>query len=321
MNSNRPTVSVIVLSYNRPALLREALAALDAQSYGRVEIILVDNRSPASSEVARIAAEFPAVRLISNDDNLGFTGGMNQGIASASGDYVYLTEDDMTLDRDCILRLIEYAEGRGEEILLSPVLYNRAAGTIRCAGGDVSLGGVFRMKIHGSDEADVGQFARPFDVTYVDGAVIFARTDYMRRLGGFRDDFFMYVDAVELSVRVKKSGGRMTVVPGAKAYHFEPPEGERVPATIQFHKHKNFFALYLLHAPARSLPEFFLRYAVLGAMRSALGRGGDTLPLLRALWWVSRRAPALLGERRRESRVRRARVSRAEAISSGSHAG
>lgn len=320
--SDNPTVSVVVLSYNRPALLREALRSVVEQSHAPHEVILVDNRSPASGEVARLAKEFPAVRLIGNVENLGFTTGMNQGIAAAAGEYVYLTEDDMTLDSDCIGRLVEYAEANRHDGLVSPILYNRASGTIRCAGGEVSLGGVYRTMIHGEGERDVGQFARPFGVTYVDGAVIFARTDYLRRLGGFRDEFFMYVDAVELSVRVAKGGGRMTVVPSAKSYHFEPPEAAPASPEIQFHKYKNFFSLHLLHAPALCLPEFFCRYALLALARASLGLGGDALSLLKALWWISRRAPGLLGERRRESRAPREGVTRGAAgASSDSLAG
>ena len=309
----KPTVSVVVLSYNRPALLREALRALAAQSYAPLEIILVDNRSPASDEVARVAAEFPRVRLIRNNENLGFTGGMNLGIAEATGEFIYLTEDDMTLDPDCLRHLVEYAEGHLDEGLLSPVLYNRAAGTIRCAGGEVSLGGVHRMKIHGEGQRDGGQFPEPFDVTYVDGAVIFARTRFLRKMGGFREEFFMYVDAVDLSLRVAKCGGRMTVVPRAKARHFEPPEGAPPAPGIAFHKYKNFFSLYLLHAPARHLPEFFCRYAALGLLRAVAGRGGDWRALLKALAWTARRAPSLVWERRRGFPASRAETSGARA--------
>src|SRR5947209_6307903 len=107
MSDSGPTVSVVVLSYERPALLREALRSLAAQSYAPREIIVVDNRSTVSDEVARVAAEFPSVRLIRNRENVGYAAGMNRGIAEAACEYVYLTEDDITLDRDCIRRLVE----------------------------------------------------------------------------------------------------------------------------------------------------------------------------------------------------------------------
>jgi len=298
MSNISPTVSVVVLSYERPALLREALRSLAAQSYAPSEIILVDNRSRASEEVARVAAEFPRVMLIRNRENLGYAAGMNRGIKEAACEYVYLTEDDITLERDCIRQLVEYARGCAGDRLVSPLMYDRSAGTIRCAGGEVSLGGVYRRKTYGEGERDAGQYAQPFDVTYVDGACMFARADFLRRAGGFREEFFMYVEAVELCVRVARAGGRMTVVPAAKVYHTEPPPRANHAPEFDFHRYKNLFSLYMLHAPARCLPEFFSRYALLALARAALGRGGDTKMLLKALLWTARRAPSLLKERR-----------------------
>ncbi|MFL6253454.1 MAG: glycosyltransferase family 2 protein [Pyrinomonadaceae bacterium] len=294
-NGAGSTVSVVVLSYDRPALLREALDSIAAQSHTPFEIILVDNHSPSSEEVARVAAGRARVRLVQNPRNLGFAAGMNRGIAEAAGEYVYLTEDDIVLDRDCIRHLVEYGKGAPGFGLLSPVMYNKALGTIRFAGAEVTLGGVYRKKVHGEGETDRGQFREPFDVTNVDGAVIFARTKFLKRLGGFREEFFMYVEAVELCARVSKAGGRMTLVPQAKVYHFEPPPGANTSAEFAFHRLKNFFSLYLLHARARHLPEFFCRYALLGLPRAA--GNGSLRPFLRALFWTARRAPSLLRER------------------------
>ena len=293
----KPSVSVVMLSYNRPALLSEALASLRAQTCEACEVTVVDNPSAASEEVARVVGEFSDFKLVRSRSNLGYAAGMNLGLKLSSGEYTLLTEDDIVLDRDCIRSLVEYAEGDPEMGLAGPVIYNKREGTIRCAGGERSLGGIYRVKIYGEGETDRGQFPRPFDVGYVDGAVVFARTEFLRAVGGFREEFFMYGESVELCERVAKAGARMTTVPGAKVHHFEPPPRANSSSEFSFHRYKNLFSLYLLHAPARHLPEFFARYALLGLLRALAGRGGEVRPLLRALWWSARRAPALLKER------------------------
>jgi GT2 family glycosyltransferase len=288
-------VSVVVLSHDRPELLGAALDSLRAQVYARLEIVVVDNPSPRSEEVARVVARHEGVRLIRNAANLGYTGGMNVGLAAASGVYTLLTEDDIVLDADCVRHLAEYAEADPETGLAGPVIYNKSEGTIRCAAGDFELGGVYRMKIHGEGERDRGQFPRPLRVTYIDGAVMFARTDFWRRLGGFREEFFMYGEAVELCAKAAKTGKRLTLVPRAKVYHFEPRPGANSSPEFAFHRYKNLFLLHILHARARHLPEFFCRYAALGLARAA--RGGHARPFLRALVWTARRTPSLLRER------------------------
>jgi GT2 family glycosyltransferase len=290
------------LSYNRPSLLEESLASLLHQSYPNVEIAVVDNPSPASAQVEKIVSQCPGVKLIRNSHNLGYTGGMNKGIEQATGDYVFLTEDDIVLASDCIERLVEYLDDHGSVDLVSPIIYNKAEKTIRCAGGDFALTAVYRITFYGAGERDTGQFPRPFDVNYIDGATMFARRDFWQRFKGFRAEYFMYVDAVELCARVIKSGKRMSVVPQAKVYHFEPAD-QPMSQEIEFHKIKNFFSLYLLHAPARVLPEFICRYAGINTVRTLLGRNGHRpLTFLKALLWVARKTPALLKERQREYR-------------------
>ncbi|MBA3240163.1 MAG: glycosyltransferase family 2 protein [Acidobacteria bacterium] len=299
MSSASPIVSVIILSYDRPEYLRQALASMRAQSYENLELIVVDNPSPQSGEIAEIVGAHAGARLVQNAANLGYAGGMNRGIERARGHYVYLTEDDIALDADCIRHLVEHMDERASGGLISPIMYNKTAGTIRCAGGEMALGGIYRRRTHGEGQRDRGQFARPFGVTYVDGATMFARAELLRRLGGFREEYFMYVEAVELCARVLRAGEKIEVVPRAKVYHFEPPEGANTSPQFDFHKFKNLFSLYLLHAPARVLPEFFLRYALLTPLRSLAGsRAASTPAMLKALLWIARRAPALLRERR-----------------------
>ena len=73
-------LSIVVVSWNVRELLRACLAALPRDA----EVIVVDNASSDGS-AAMIAAEFPTVRLVANQDNRGFTGGNNQGLALARG--------------------------------------------------------------------------------------------------------------------------------------------------------------------------------------------------------------------------------------------
>ena len=297
LSKEQPLVSVVLLSYNRPALLNESLGSLGHQSYANLDVTVIDNPSEASLEVARVVSQYPTVKLIQTSANLGYTGGMNLGIASALGDYVYLTEDDIVLANDCIQGLVEFMEDSPSAELVAPVIYNKTSGTIRCAGGKLALNGVYSLKIYGQDERDTGQFAEPFYVNYVDGAVMFARRDFWKQFRGFREEYFMYVDAVELCARVAKAGKKMMIVPQAKVYHFEPTTGWS-PNELEFHKIKNFFSLNLLHAPTHKLPEFICRYAIINGVRSLFRRDGRRPGVFfKALLWAVKHTPSLMRER------------------------
>ena len=217
---DNPSVTAVVLSYNRPQYLRESLQALARQTRPASRIVVVDNRSPASEEVAETVAEFAGVEFICNPDNLGFTGGMNVGIAAATGEYVLLIEDDITADADCLAELVRCMEADPRIGLCGATMFNRGDGSIRCAGGELSLGARYGKRILTCERS-----AAPYPVSYLPGALLLARRDDLRRWGGFRDDFFMYYEDDELCLRVLKECRTIVVAPRAKVSHFDPPPG------------------------------------------------------------------------------------------------
>lgn len=300
MSNVQPLVSVIVVGHNRPRLLAEVLDSITAQTYQSLEIIVVDNKSESSDEIAEVVRGYRGVRLIQNSDDRGFTGGANTGFAAARGEYVYLTVDDVIHERDSIEHLVRYAQQEAQPLngLLSGILLNADRRTICSAGGEVSLAPIYRRSYIGSGDQDVGQYVAPFEVSCIDGAMVFSRTSYMRALGGFREEFFMYSDSIELSARVRKAGGRIVIVPQARAYVYDPPHAFKQ-ESMSFHRMKNLYAMYLLHARWRVLPEFFLRYGVIIPLRSMLTSREYVWPLVKAWGWFLFKTPSLLLERAR----------------------
>lgn len=288
-----------MLSYDRPHLLDKALRSIAAQTYPRLEVLVVDNQSASSDRIHEIVSTFRGVRLIANGRNLGFTGGMNQGLAQAAGEYVYLTEDDIELAADCVALLIDHLERHPEIGLAGPVMWNRHSPTIRCAGGHFSMGSIYEMRVTAAGEASLTE-TEPFRTMFLPGAMMAAKTALLRDLGGFRPDFFMYREDVELCTRVMKRGLAIAIVPAARVYHHEPKEAQDS-AVLTFHKHKNLAALYFLHAPLTVLPFYLLRYAVFDGARYALRDKPTRLAWLKAWAWVAVRSPGLLGERMRRS--------------------
>lgn len=271
------------------------MVSITRQTYPACEVVVVDNCSPSSPKIQQLVKSFPAVRLISTDANIGFTGGMNRGLAEARGQYVYLTEDDIELAPDCVEQLIDYLHTHEDVALAGPVMWNMRTPTIRCAGGEFTFGSIFRMSVNGANDEALPT-GEPFPTRFLPGAMIAARTALLRKLGGFHPAFFMYREDIELCARVLEHGLGIAIVPAARVYHHDPPEGPDS-LVLTFHKYKNLGALYLLHAPILTLPMFFLRYAIVDTVRCMLANR-KTLPARLKAWsWVARQSPLLLVER------------------------
>jgi N-acetylglucosaminyl-diphospho-decaprenol L-rhamnosyltransferase len=292
-----PLVSVVVLSYDRPTYLRQALASLVAQSVTDREIVVVDNRSASSAEVARVVAAFPEARLHAFPANLGFTGGMNGGIALATGRYVLLTEDDIVLEPGCLEALLSDARGRERGGVVTGMMLDADTGRVRAAGGEVDLGPPYRLAIvgEGHDPRDLPE--RPYSVSFASGAFLFLDRRALEALGGFRGDYFMYGEDVELCLRARRLGLEIRVVPSARFAHLPPRAAAASPA-VKYHMVKNLLATYTLYAPLGVLPLAGWRYGPKEALRRLASGAVEFVPFVRAwVWWLLH-APALLLQRR-----------------------
>jgi GT2 family glycosyltransferase len=292
-----PLVTVVILSYNRPELLADSIESVLAQSYPNTEVLVIDNRSATSDQVAELVRDEPRVTLVANSENLGFTGGMNQGFALARGKYVHLTEDDIVMDPDCLQHLVDHLEANEETAVASGVMLH-PDGTVCCAGGVVELEPVYRFRVlREGEQFEPREHRAPYDVSFVPGAFICARVSSIAKVGAFNADFYLYFEDTELCARLLKAGYKIRVVPDARVHHATRPAGI-APDYVTFHRLKNFLAVYLIHAPAAVLPEFIFRNVLLAGVRNATNWPQLKLRLAATRWAVAH-LPKLLRERKR----------------------
>lgn len=298
MAAEAPKLSVVVLSYNRPGMLQEALTAIFAQIDDRSEVILIDNASPGSDAVREVARTFPGLKCVFNPTNRGYTGGMNQGLSMAAGRQVLLTEDDIVPDPGCIPLLQEAMDQNPGLAIIAPVILNRADRSIRCAGGTPILEGVWQLKLRLKFEARDLELGKAVSTGYVPGACFLSPTDLLKRTGGFREDFNMYMEDVELGIRLNRMGLGLAVIPGATVTHFEPKTSAVPNPMVDFHRIKNLFACYLLHARAAVLPEFLIRYGAWALLKDIFQQPRMAWLRVRSLAWITVSLPRLLADRR-----------------------
>ncbi len=96
-----PLVTIIVLNYNAGELLVNCIDSLQKSTYKNLEIIVVDNISTDNSQT-KCKEKFPSIKLIQNDENLGYCGGNNVGIREAKGKYVKILNPDTIIEPNCI---------------------------------------------------------------------------------------------------------------------------------------------------------------------------------------------------------------------------
>ena len=217
-----PSVTVVVLNWNRLADTLECLASLARQTYPDYRVIVVDNGSTDSS-VAGIRARYPEVTVVANSSNLGFAEGNNVGIEQAltqAADYVLLLNNDTVVDAALIEQLVKVAEA-DERIgaVGAKILYHSEPGRLWSAGGSVNYAETV-TRLRGYRQIDHGQFDRVQDVECVSGCAMLLRSSALQVVGRL-DRLFSpaYFEDTDWCMRARRRGYQIKYAPAAKVWH------------------------------------------------------------------------------------------------------
>ena len=227
-------VVAVVLNWCAEDDTAACLESLARSDWPALTTLLVDNGSPDGSG-DRLHARFPALPYLQTGANLGYTGGNNRGFAWAlehGADYVLVLNDDTVVAPDCVRRLVEAAESatRGGARVggVSPkILYHDAPDRVWFGGGDFSSMralGLHRGELRADEPARDRGVER---ITFMTGCCFLVPAPVLRAAGGFAEEFFAYVEDVELSLRLARAGYALLYEPRARVLHRIAPEPPR----------------------------------------------------------------------------------------------
>ena len=267
-------VSVIVLNYQGAADTIACLRAVEELDWpkDRLEIICVDNDSGDGS-VEEITAAAPGVRMVVSERNTGFAGGMNLGVAGATGEYVGLINNDARPHSAWVREAIAELEADPEVACVASKVLDWDGELIDYVDGSLTWFGMgYKREVGRPDSAD---FDHPKNVLFATGAAMFVRTEVFLGVGGFDERFFMFYEDVDLGWRLNLLGHRVRYVPGSIAYHRHHVTIDRYG---KFREHyllernalMSLYKNYGDEALARALPA-----AMALAVRRGISRGGD----------------------------------------------
>ena len=283
--SDRPRVSVVIVSYRVRDLLRDCLKSVAAQGDPALETWVVDNASNDGS-ADMVAREFPDVRLIRNPENRGFARANNQALAQAAGDILLLLNPDTVLPAGALAELARVFARHPDAGAVGLALRN-ADGTPQRSCH--AFPGMFNMALEALGLHRVALrlgVGTPFEapvprggegeVDWVAGACWALSREAYRRVGGLDEGSFMYGEEMDWSWRAARLGLRTVHSSAVQVLHHGEASGAGARGE-----------LYVHNLVAR---ERFLRRHR-GRWQAAVGRELVILgSLLRLLYWRLRAA-------------------------------
>jgi len=236
-------ISIIIVSYNTAELLVECLNSIVSQSNREIEVIVVDNASSDAS-ASLVAQDFPWVKLIANEHNLGFARANNQALKISQGRYIYFLNPDTVVQPGVFEAMIDFMSAHSDIGL---------AGT-RILNPDGTLQSSVEKRYPGQKRAKQDLEGLKGEIAWVLGASMIARRAVVEDLEGFDEDFFLYGEEQDLCLRIRKTGWKIGHIPDAVVVHWGGRSEGNSPA---LHVWKKKFAaeslFYKKHYSKRSI--------------------------------------------------------------------
>lgn len=273
MQKNNLQLSIIIVS-SKLNYLGDCLKTVYTALKGIPnEIIIIDNAS--HDKIGdQIKIEFPEVKIIRREENGGFGENNNMGMKIAKGKYVLLLNDDTKIiDKKIFKEMIAWMNSHPKVGLSSCALVNPDLKNYQGSGGYFPT--LFRViawmtffddlpfidtlikpyhPMHGGSFLHTNEdyFKKSHKQDWVMGAFFFMRKDAMDKAGMFDEDFFLYVEEVELAYRFAKKGWEAWYLPKWKTVHYGMATTGSEKATVM--EMQNLRLFYSKHMKSWKLP-------------------------------------------------------------------
>jgi len=271
-----PLVHVLVINWNGLEHLEACFASLLESTHARAQFILVDNASSDAS-VAFVEERFGAdarVSVLRCPGNLGWSGGNNFAIRhslAAGAEYLFLLNNDTAVAPDTVARLVQRAEAMPEAGALAPKMRMFYEPDILNSVG-LECSRIGASWDRGVGRLDTGAWDTPRAVAGACGGAMFLRASVLAHTGLLPEDFGIYLDDLDLCLRIWDAGFVVWTCPEAEVRHkFSATLGEGARARHKYFLNtRNRFWLMLRNFPAGKLARV-VPVLMLGEMR-AIGR-------------------------------------------------
>ncbi|MEI7556770.1 glycosyltransferase family 2 protein [Candidatus Chlorohelix sp.] len=251
-------LSIIVVSYNTVNLTRKCLASVFSNPHPRYtfEIIVVDNASRDATPLM-IRDEFPQVKLVANSDNRGFAAANNQGYAQAQGDYILLLNPDTEVIGDSIWKMLDFSKRTRDAGVVAPSLVYPDDSFQHSVFRFPSLWQIFLDFIpinwRFTESGLNGRYPRrmfegaPFKVDFPLGACMLFNRTVIEQNGFMDEQFWMYMEEIDLCYRVRQAGWEIFCVPSARIVHHAGASSRQFRDEMFFQLHKSRALFYQKH--------------------------------------------------------------------------
>lgn len=220
-----PDLSIVLVCWNNKDYLEACLRSLyTANMHSRFDVLVADNGSTDASQVM-LRDNFPHVRIIQNEKNVGLGKASNQGIEATRGRYVLLLNNDTLVNGSSLDAMVEFLDNTPDAAAVGGRLLN-PDGSYQAAGNKFpSLFEEFLIATRLGALVSPGYPDREYPdhverVDWIGSACVLLRRSALDQVGLLDEDYFIYGDEADLQYRLKKAGWKNYYLPNVTTIHY-----------------------------------------------------------------------------------------------------
>ncbi|MEE9614108.1 MAG: glycosyltransferase family 2 protein [Thermodesulfobacteriota bacterium] len=249
-------MSIIIISWNAQEMLLKCLGSVYGTVVGdNFEVWVVDNGSTDGSPEA-VKKNFPDVKLIENDVNLGFAGAVNLALKRAAGRHIVLLNSDTVLTSGSLETLTRFMDENPDVGVCGPQLLNvdgtkqNSIANIPTLATELLNKSLLRRLFPESYPGKEHNIEEPVEVESVIGACMAVRKETIDGVGPLDERFFFFLEETDWCKRMREGGWRVFFHPGAEVYHAGGGSAERVNTRARVEYWRSRYEFFEKHGSA-----------------------------------------------------------------------
>lgn len=312
MKNKQPKVVIIVVNWNGKLFLKDCLSSLKQLTYSNYEVVVVDNASTDDSQTY-VRKNYPWVKLIVSDENLGYVGGNNLGIAKTESDYIFILNNDVEVKKDFLTILVNRLQTNHKIGCVQPKLIEFRQRNLLDSAGHFLTDTPFLYHYGRLKEESSPIYNRSYPIYSAKGAAMLIPRSALRKIGGaFDPDFFIYFEETDLCHRLWLAGYEVIYEPKAVIYHVVAGDTSREfssDKTLYLSLRNRICSFIKCYEPVNlfiRLIVLFIAYLSLTLIHTVSLKFNLVGAILRAVGWNLRYLPRTLKKRRLVQQTRQA---------------
>ena len=214
-------LSIILVNYNDRTHVGACLSGILVEKGGvDLEVIVVDNASSDGSPEL-IRERFSEVLFIASEENLGFSCANNKGFQQSSGEFILFLNTDTRIDPGTLESLLSWMRANPDCGGIGPLLFDERKEFQVSFGGSRGFFPEMRDKLFLNSlwKRRIRKMQNPSDTDWISAACLLVRRSAFKSVDGFDERFFLYFEDIDLCLRIRQAGWRLTVLPDVQVFH------------------------------------------------------------------------------------------------------